>query len=411
MEVQVNEVDYCKLEVQYSADPDVVESKRDEVMQSLKKIKIPGFRKGKAPESAIKMKMSKEIATTVIEHMKAQAYDDVVFETEIKPIAYPQFEDVNISGNNFSCKLSLIKKPDFELKDYVYEINAPEQTIDVEEEAEGTLNNIALKLGDIQPYGDDDFVEKGDQVSISFDANIDGESFEGSSSEGMLYVVGTNAVPGFDDNLQGMSAGEERTFEVQFPEGSGEVSGKTAEFTVNVHMGTKKVACEINDEMAVKCGEENLEALKEKVNKIAKSRVEQDKQLKIRQDLIVKLVEDNDFRVPDVLAELEAQSLAMQNGIDYRQLKDEEKSIFADRAAKSVRLSLILDTIREKEPDAVLSDAEAKRGLAQRAEMNGKDPHQFLVEASKNGSILGMLSALKDEYTVQWLVDKANVIG
>ena len=97
MEVQVNEVDYCKLEVQYSADPDVVESKRDEVMQSLKKIKIPGFRKGKAPESAIKMKMSKEIATTVIEHMKAQAYDDVVFETEIKPIAYPQFEDVNIS--------------------------------------------------------------------------------------------------------------------------------------------------------------------------------------------------------------------------------------------------------------------------------------------------------------------------
>ena len=410
MDVQVKEVEYCKLEVLYTADEDVVESKRDEVVADLRRTQIPGFRKGKAPDSAIKAKLGKQIDVHISEQMKSQAYDDVVFEADVKPIGYPKFDEVSLSGNKFTCKLTLLKKPEFELKDYKYEIPKPDVNRDVEGEVQSTLEDLRLRFGDVEPYGDDDFVDSGDQITIGFEATIDGEPFEGSSAEGQLYIVGQNAMPGFDDNLLGMSAGESRKFDVVLPEDTPDIGGKTAQFDVTVHMGTKKAPCALDDALATQCGFPTLIELKNKLKEIAQAKVKQAELLKIRQQLAERLVSDNDFKVPDFLVELEGQHIAARSGIDWSVLEDNEKDVFKEQATKQVRLSMILDTLREKEPDSVLSNSDAQAGLAKRAQLQGVDPKKFFVDAQQNGTLLGMMSGLKDEFTMQWLVDQAKLI-
>lgn len=410
MEVQVKDLDYCKLEVLYTADPDVVADKKEEIIASYRNQDIPGFRKGRAPDSAIRLAKAKEISVAVAEHMKAQAFDDAIFETEIKPIGYPHFDDVKITGNNFSCKMTIAKKPDFTLKDLKFKVPRPHIEKDADTEVQESLQDLRMRFGDVEPYGDDDFVEVGDQVTIAFDANIDGKPFEGSSSEGQVYVVGQSSLKDFDDNVLGMSAGESRKFQITFPENYPEIGGKIAEFNVTLHMGTKRVPCALDDNLAKQCGEESLKSLQDKLDKIAKAKVNQSENIKIRQQVAAKLVEAHDFRVPDFLTDLESQHLAAQHGVDYSSLEDSEKDVFKEQAVKQVKLSLILDSVRESEPDSVMSDNEAQNALAKRAQMKGVDPKEFFVEAQKNGSLIGMLAGLKDEYTMQWVVSQAELI-
>ena len=410
MEVQIKEIDYCKLEVLYKADPSVVAEKKEEVVSKFRGIQIPGFRKGKAPDSAIRLSLAKEISVNVAEQMKAQAYDDAVFEIESKPIGYPQFEDVSISGNNFSCKMTILKKPDFELGNFKYQVKNPIIEKDADTEVKESLRDLSIRFGDVEPYGDNDFVETGDQVTISFDASIDGKPFEGSFSEGQLYTVGQNSLKDFDDNLLGMSAGESRKFEIFFPESYPEIGGKTAQFEVTLNMGTKRIPCALDDNLAKQCGEQSFKDLEDKLSQIAQAKVKQSRLIKLRQEIAAKLVQEHDFKVPEFLENLEAQHISLQNGIDYSLLDDSEKDVFKKQAEKQVKLSLILDSVREQEPDSVLSDAEANNGIIKRAKMRGLDPKTYFVEAQKNGSLIGLLAGLKDEFTMQWIVDQAIIL-
>ncbi len=410
MEVQVKEVDYCKLEILYTGDSDVVSSKRDEVVADLRKTQIPGFRKGKAPDSAIKAKLGKQIDIHIAEYMKSQAYDDAIFKIEQRAIGYPKFDDVSISGNNFKCKITLLTKPSFEVADYKYEIPNPDIDRDIDAQVNSTLEDLRLRFGDVEPYGDNDFVDTNDQITIGFTATVNGEPFDGSTAEGQLYVVGQNAIPGLDDNLLGMSAGESRSFELTLPENVPGVGGSTALFNVTVHMGTKKAPAALDDVLATQCGFPTFEELKSKLESISAAKIKQAHLLKVRQQVAERLVSENDFRVPDILIQLESQHIAAQNGIDWSLLDDTEKQVFTNQAVKQVRLSMILDSIREKEPDSVLSDGDAQAGLVKRASLQGRDPKKFLVDAQQSGSLLGMMSALKDEFTLQWLVDQAKII-
>src|SRR3989304_9119645 len=107
MHIETKEVEYCKLQVQYVADPDVVQQKRKEVLNQIRKqikhIQMPGFRPGKATDDVIKLKFKKEIQTTLMRELIAHAYDDILFETKIRPIGYPKTENSHLDGSAFSC--------------------------------------------------------------------------------------------------------------------------------------------------------------------------------------------------------------------------------------------------------------------------------------------------------------------
>jgi len=114
--------------------------------------------------------------------------------------------------------------------------------------------------------------------------------------------------------------------------------------------------------------------------------------------------------VPTWLIDMEVQHIIMQNGIgNVSLLSDEERNLFKEKAIKQIKLSLILDSVRDTEPESVLSDAEAINGLKQQVSMQGQEPEAFIAKAQKSGGLFGMLAQLKDEFALQWLVNNSKV--
>ena len=417
MEVQTEEIEFCKVKVEYKADPEIVEGKYDEAIAELRtghmegKQKIKGFRKGKAPDYAIKAACRRQIKDWVNREMRAQAYDDMIYKTHMKPIGFPEFSEVKLDGNDYSCNMMVLKKPEFELQEYKgFDIPQPHSEINPEAEAEQGLRNMQLRFGDIEPYGDEDFVDKGDQITMDFEATIDGEPFEGSTAEGQLYLIGSNIFEGFDDNLLGMMPGEERSFDVVMPEQFPDIGGKTAQCKVTVHMGTKRKPHPLNDELAVKCGAENVDQLRTHFLTVSGQRKSQSENNELRQQISQRLVDGHDFEVPEFLTQMEYLTQIAQHGAKEADLNDEQKESLRTIAGRNVRLSLILDSVRGVEPDSVISDAEAEGAIKQRAVLQKQDPDQVLVEARKSGAYEGMVAALREEFTLQWLVSQSNII-
>jgi trigger factor len=401
--VNSNEIEYCKLSVSYEADPDVVNDKIDEAIVSLRKVQIPGFRKGKAPDHIIKIRCKDRINQWVTREMAAQAYDDMVFETGVKPIGHPDFKDIDYKEKMFKCNMIVPYKPSFELEDFsTIKIEPYEGDVDIDQKVEESIKALQLRAGDVEPYGEDDVVSLGDNVTMSFTATIEGLEFEGSVVEGELYTVGSNKFPDFDDYILGMKAGEDREFEIVFPEEYPEIGGKTAKFNVTIHMGMTKKPAALDENFFKICNCQDLEGLKVQLTQISKAQLIHAENDHFRKQVSKKLVEMHDFKVPNFLIEQEVEFLAKKNDIKG----DSYSKDLLEQAEKNCKLSLILDSIKEDEPDSVLDEDNARANLYRRFQMQGKDPEKSLVEAQKDGSITMMLAALQDEFTLQWVINE-----
>lgn len=415
MRVETNEKEYCKVEVNYWADPEVIEEKITEAVEALRKTKVPGFRAGKAPDYAIKQRCKKQIQNWVASQMSIQAYDDILFETDIKPIGQAKLEKVEFKDKDYFCKMTFLKKPSFELGKYLeLEVPKPDVNRDVVGMTEGSLMALRVRLGDLNPYGEDDLVSIGDKITLSSKASIDGEVFEDGTFEGMLYRVGDAQFPEFDNFIVGMKADETREFELVFPDEVPNVGGKTAKFEVTVHMGMKLVPHEINEEFLQKCGVNNIIELQEKLRSITNARIKDSELGAIKNQVAKQLVANHDFQIPEFLIDSEVKSIANHyehsSGVPLECLPDDLKEEFTKKATESIRLTLVLDAIKEQEPEAVLSDNEAYQILAGKIQVQGNDPKKMLDQAQKNGMLFGMIASLKNDFVLEWLASKVKIV-
>lgn len=408
--LKIEEPDYCKLKVHYIGDPEIVEQKLNEAVSNLRKVQIPGFRKGKASDTAIKIRLRPQINQFIAREMATLAIDDIVFETDIKPIGQPTFSNVSIKGNIFSCDVELTKKPEFELADFKFDVPKPDVgPLDEEALAEKSLFNLRVRAGETEPYEEDDVVEIGDQVTLSFEAVIEGDTFDGSVVEGEMYQIGSDRWAGWDDNLLGMRADETKEFDFTFESGPEELLGKIAKFSVTIHMGTKRKPHPVNDDFLKMMGVESIEDMTDKLRTISRASIEKNEQQEKRNQVGIKLVEANKFKVPNFIIESESRNLALQGGINYKDLGDEEKKRIKEQAEKNTRLSLILDSIRESEPDSVLNDNEAHSHLVQHLQAQGQDP-AVINNPQARPMIVNLINSIKNEFTLQWVTDQATII-
>jgi trigger factor len=413
--LNVEEIEYCKLKAHYEADPEVVNSKIAEAMVELRKIKIPGFRKGKAPDNALKIRLRPQISQYIAREMAIEAIDSIQFETDCKPIGQPKFSNIKVNGNKFSCDIELNKKPEFEIQEFKFEIPKPSVKVDEEALAEKSLLNLRYRVGDVEPYEDNDLVEIGDNITLSFNATIqvDGkiETFEGSTVEGELYTIGTNRWSGFDDCLIGMKVDQTKKFDFVFEDGNEDIIGKTAQFEVTVHMGTKRKPHPINDEFYNLMGVENIEKLMEKLRSISKASITRSIQEQIRKQVSIRLIQQNKFDVPQFFIEDEAKSIADQSGINFNEnLSEEDKEKLLQKAENNIRLTLILDSIRDQEPDSVLNDTEAKNYIINHMKSQGQDPETVFKNPAMHNQLSLLINNVKDEFTLQWVANQATLI-
>jgi len=414
MEIQVNEVEYCKLNVHYEVLAEEITSKKDEVLKIFKNAPVPGFRKGKANMEAIKYHYKSQINDALKRALAEEAFHNTLFEKNIKPLGSPNFQSLLLTDGKFVCDFSMNKKPDFELCDYKkLEIPMPHNSMNPSDEAEKTLQDLRVKFGDSVPFTETDFVQQGDSVIVSYEGFLGNDRIDAlSTKQGELIKIGSSDLAEFDTNLLGMKLGDFREFDLLAPEGGlPSLSGKTIHFKCELTMGSKHHPSALDDALAKKVGKESFQELRDVITDLAIAKVKANVQQLIREAVSNNLTASNDFKVPEWLVSSEARYLAAHSKLNWESLSNEDREKFISLADKNVKLSLILDRIRDVEPEAQLSDHEALEVVKGFLSKNIKSMtiETVINNMNKTGELQLLLARVKDENTIDYVAKNTKI--
>ncbi len=343
------------------------------------KFAIDGFRKGKAPRKLIETHYGEDVFfEDAINNMFSSAYPEAIDTLKISPVDRPAAEFDNIEkGKGFTVTISVTVMPEFEVKDYKgVKVTKVEHEIteeDINKELE-TLQNRNSRLVLVERPAQD-----GDTVLIDYAGFVGEEQFEGGTAERQPLQLGSGTfIPGFEEQLIGAVAGDERDVKVTFPTEyhSADLAGKEAVFKCKVHEIKEMEKPELNDEFAKDVSEfDTLEELKndskEKLEKAAASKAEYD----TKNAVLEKVFEANEVDVPDVMIEeqidemmqefnqqLQYQGLDLQKYFEYLQKDAKEfRDELRPDALKKVKTRLIVEAVADVEKlEATDEDMEAE---------------------------------------------------
>ncbi|CAM5180155.1 trigger factor [Oligella ureolytica] len=361
MEVQTLEGLARQVDLVLSIDEVEAEVKK-ELQQVARKVKVDGFRPGKAPLAVVERSHGPSIRYDVINKRVGQEFDKIIKTTDLRVAGYPEISDKE--GEKEDGKLEFTAKfevfPTIEIP-ALAELELVKYTADIgDEQLEDTLSILREQRADYQAE-EGRVAQEGDRLLVDFVGKIDGEEFAGGKAEDFNFVLGRGMMlPEFEEAAQGLKAGEEKTFELNFPEDyqGQEVAGKTAEFTITVKEVAVPVLPEVDAEFAKSLGQEegDVEKLREEILSNIKREGENRLMQRTKGAVLDVLVNAADFEVPTALVNNEIQeringlrqefaSQGMQD-FDFSQIPTET---FKPEAERRVRLGLLVAEIVEKE--------------------------------------------------------------
>ena len=370
MNVTAEKKDLHTWVLEVSATPEEVEKAFKTATQRIaNQVSIPGFRKGKAPRQILENRIGKEaFVEEAFEVLVGRTYPEALKQDDINPVARPEIEKVTFEeGQAATYKATVVAQPKIELGEYKgLQVEKPAVEVtdaQIEEHIEGLRTRQAQMIA--APEGS--AAESGDMVLIDFTGSVDGVPFDGGTGKSYPLELGSGSfIPGFEDQVIGAKAGEERTVKVSFPEEYfvPELAGKEAEFEVTVQDIKRKELPEINDEFAKKVGNfETVEALKEDVRARLENAAKTDSERQYRASIIKKLVDSIEVELPQVmidsrvnnmLAELDMNLQNRGANIDsYLQHSGKTiadlKADYEESARDGVKTDLVLEAVAKAE--------------------------------------------------------------
>lgn len=387
-------------------------------------VHLKGFRKGKAPVSFLKKMYGKGVMGEIVQEIVAETSQKAFSERDLQPATSPnpQFHsdmDAVIAGKadlEYDVHAEIL--PTFEPMD----VSTLKLTRMVAEVPEADVDEALQKIAEQQTtYAARDAKEKaqdGDMVNIDFVGRVDGEEFEGGKGEKVDLVLGSGSfIPGFEDQLAGVKAGDETKVEVTFPEdyGAEALAGKEAVFDVTVHEVKAPEAVTIDDELAKKVGLDNLDALKARLTE----RIEEDyKKLSrghLKRALLDKLDDAHDFDLPGGMVDAEFEQIwrqveaAERDEEDKDKSEDELKAEYRKIAERRVRLGLVLAEIGKK-ADVQVPQDELQREMINTARAYPGQEREVLEFYQKNPAAVQQLRApLFEEKVVDYIFERAEI--
>lgn len=377
---------------QIALDIEVEEEKVEEALENayrkvVKRVVVPGFRKGKAPRHILEARLGKEVLyEEALEELISRTYPEALKEAAVEPIGEPQISIVQMEAKQpLLYKATVFIKPEIELPDYrSIEIEGLETPQVTEEDIQEELKKLQRRMAKLVDL-DHGTAEIGDIVRIDFTGYIDGEPFPGGSATNYSLELGSNTfVAGFEEQLVGAGIGEEREVKVAFPENYSvsELAGKEAVFRVKINGISRKEMEPLDDEFAKDVSEfETLEELKADIAKNLQEKYDTHVQEELRKRLVDKLVEMVDVEAPVPMVNRRMQEMIEQfertlglQGLTFEDyLKGSGRTVenvleeFRSQAKKWVQTALILESIARKEGLEV-SDGEVEREINRLAE-------------------------------------------
>ncbi|USZ47997.1 trigger factor [Halomonas sp. DN3] len=382
-----------------------------------KNVRLDGFRKGKVPMSVIRQRYGADVRNEVVGEVMRERYVRAITDEKLNPAGYPQIEaTVNETGKDLEFTATLEVYPEFELATIEgAEVERPVVEVtdaDVDEMIE-TLRKQNAAWEKVERAA-----EQGDQVNIDFQGFLGDEPFEGGSAESHDLVLGSGSfIPGFEDQLEGAKAGEDKVISVTFPEDyqAEQLAGQEATFKVKVNAVKGQALPEVDAEFIEKFGVEggDVEAFRAEVKKNMSREADQAVENRVKQQVLEALKQANEIPVPESLVQQEvdglkrqaAQQFGLGEDFDVSQLPNE---LFTEQAKSRVQVGLLLaEVIKVNELDA--SDDEIKAKVEELAQQY-QEPEQVVEYYMGNEQMKTQVkSALLEEKAVDALLDQANV--
>ncbi|MGL5206219.1 MAG: trigger factor [Acidaminococcaceae bacterium] len=373
-------------------------------------VNIPGFRKGKAPRNILELHVGKDaVKQEAFEIVANDCYRKAMEEEKLIPVSDPAVKESNFEENtDMELVLTITLKPEPKLGEYKGLTVEKKEAVVTDEQIDAAVEELR-KRGAKMVVAPEAVIMKGDFAIIDFAGTVDGEPFSGGEGKGYPLEVGSGSfIPGFEDQLIGLKAGDSTDVNVTFPEEYfvKELAGKEAVFKVNVQDVKRKELPELTDEFVAansKCQTvEELKAdYKEKMQKHAEEQAESD----YERALIQTAVANAEFEVPEIMVEdrisqmVEELKMNLENrkmnldaylkytGMDMEKLRENYKAT----ALENVKTDLVLDAIARAENIQVgMEDVDAE--LADIAAQNGANVEEVKKIIASNGN-MGLLLA------------------
>ena len=386
MERKVTKLESCHVQVEVVVDKENWKQAQDKAFKKLaSNLTVDGFRKGKVPEAIARkhidqMKLINEAINVVL----PIAYQEVLTEEKIAPFAQPSVDVTKVSDEELELKFVIVTAPEVKLGTYKgLEIGKKEAKVtakEVNEAIDGLrLQNASLVLKESESA-------LGDTVVFDFVGTVDGVAFEGGSAQNYSLELGSNTfIPGFEDQLVGVKAGDHKDVNVTFPEAyTPELAGKAAVFACDVHEVKEKKMPELNDEFVKELGikdVETVEALKENKKVELLERKSRDLRLEYLRKLYDEIAKTATIEIPDEMVQDQAESnkkdmeqrmaqsgLTLEQYLQFAGQKEEDfmKKLVED-SRRDIRNYFILEQVAVLE-DLKVTDADLEFEFAKLAE-------------------------------------------
>ena len=389
MKISVRNLEPTKVKLTVTVEPEELNPYLDAARKEIaKQVNVPGFRKGHVPGKIIDQRIGfAAVAGEAVNDAVPELYSKALDEKKIRPMAQPEFDvqDVPQSANDetkLKFTATVERRPDIELPEIdglEIAISKPEVK---DEDVDKRLETLRQRFGTL--VGVDRPAAKGDFANIDLTAEIDGETVD--SQEGVSYELGSNTMlDGLDEALDGLSAGEETTFEGTLE--AGEHEGQKATVKVKVNSVKAEELPELNDEFASEASEfDTLDELKADIRKAAAQDAEGRQATEARDAFIAKLQEGLEIPVPKgVKANMVEEQLKGMTP-DPEKATKEQKAQAEETVEKDLRDQMVLDALAEK-LDVQVSQSDVFNFLASIAQQYGMDPNNFIQAIIKKGQL------------------------
>ncbi|MCP9483199.1 trigger factor [Shimia sp. CNT1-13L.2] len=399
------------------------EKVNEKLVEAQPEIEMKGFRKGKVPMPLLKKQFGQRLLGEAMQEAVDGAMNKHFEDSGDKPALQPKVEMKNgeewKEGDDVEVEMSyeaLPEIPEVDLK----AISLEKMVVKADDAAvEEALGNLAETAQDFKDRKKGTKAKDGDQVVMDFVGKIDGEAFEGGSGDDFPLVLGSNQfIPGFEEQLVGVKAGEEKDVTVSFPEEyqAEHLAGKEAVFTCNVKEVKEPVAAEINDELAQKFGAEDLDGLKGQISERLEAEYAGAARAVMKRALLDKLDDAVSFDLPPSLVEAEAGQIAHQlwheenpEVTDHNHDTIEPTEEHTKLAERRVRLGLLLAELGQK-AEVEVTEAEMTQAIMNQARQYPGQERQFFEFIQQNAQMQQQLRApIFEDKVVDYAFELAEV--
>lgn len=426
MQISVESLSSIKKKISFKIPAEKVSAEVEKAYAEIRKhASVKGFRKGKVPMGLIEKHYGDKMADDVAKSLVNQTLYQGLQDKGLYPVAYPVIDNDELKvGEDFSYSATIEVYPEVAVKDYLG-LEVKKEILVLDDQAVGQrLREMQESMAQLVPAAEGHAAQMGDFVTFDFLGSIDGVPFEGGKAEDFQLELGSGRfIPGFEDQMVGMTVGSEGTVKVSFPEsyGAQELAGKPAEFAVTVKEIKVKELPELNDDFAKEFGEEfeTLDALKAKLAEFQKAQEEQRVNTELRERVIKALVEKNPIEVPEVLVDRQIQALmedtkrrlAQQRmSLEMMGLSEEAYKVqFRDVAKEQVKGSIVLDAVADKEKISVTEEdiAEQLKVIAEQAHQDLEKITSFYQNNER--AMENLKVQMKEDKATLFVVEKAKV--